>query len=140
MSTHWGAIIINNPTVNRGGNIATSDQKQRAGNRQIVYECIVDLANIAKPASREQIRLITGLKQTLVDDHVKNLKTDGLIRTVVAGVYAPMEEIRSMPVSVTHANPGRVKIEVGDDCIELSTREAMLLGASLGGLAMLYRN
>ena len=109
-------------------------------NSQIVYECIVDLANIAKPASRIKISQITGLKLSLVDDHVKTLKNAGRIETVVSGVFVPVENVKSMPVSVTHANPGRVKIEVGDDCIELSTREAMLLGASLGGLAMLYRS
>ena len=43
-------------------------------------------------ASRQQIVNMSGLKMQIVDEHVKNLKTDGLIKLLVPGFYAPVDQ------------------------------------------------
>lgn len=107
--------------------------------REIVYECIVNLANMSKPASRLKISQMTGLKLSLVDDHIKNLKNDDKIECVVAGVFAPKYMSASRPVSATIANPHEVIIEVGDFVGKMNFHEASLLGALLSGMAMVYK-
>ena len=59
--------------------------------KQIVLQCIVDLCAANRAASRQVIALEAGLRLSVVDDHVKTLRNDRVLRNVVNGVVAPVD-------------------------------------------------
>ena len=108
-------------------------------NSQTVYQAIVDLSNASKPASRQRISQITGLRMSLVDDHIKSLKRLDKIRLVVNGVFEPVFAAQNdRAVSITFTPFGTVKLEVGDHCLDLTLREARAVGNGTAGLTMLF--
>ena len=111
--------------------------KQRTpGARIRVYQAVVDLTNQHRPASRKLIAQMTGFKLSMVDDHVKNMKNDGLLSPVVDGVVEPVEHFPlDRPISITELPSGMVKYEIGDDVLELTPSEARRTGRMMGGFA-----
>lgn len=108
-------------------------------NAKLIYQCIVDLTNTNRVATRQVVSSMTGLKMSIVDDHVKRLKADGKIHSPVAGVFEPVEDAPiDRAVSVTYLSNGRVKLEVGDECLDLTLREASSVGAATAGAGMKY--
>lgn len=105
---------------------------------QTIYNAIVDLCNINRAASRQTLSEVTGLKLTIIDDHVKRMCDDGKIRRVVNGVFEPTNTREDRAVSVTWLANGECKLEVGDEVIELSQREARYVGSSLAGVALAF--
>ena len=112
-------------------------QKQSTpGARNRVYQAAVDLTNQHRPASRQLIAKLTGFKLAVVDDHVKNLKNDGLLSHVVNGVVELTEHFSpDRPISITELPSGMVKYEIGDDVLELTPSEARRTGRMMGGFA-----
>lgn len=108
-------------------------------NRLVVLQAIVDLCAANRQASRQAICDFTGLKMTIVDDHVKNLKDDGEIRMVVPGIFEPVDQIPDRAVSGTMVPNGRYKLEVGDTCLDLTLREARAVAVATGGVLLLGR-
>ncbi len=103
-------------------------------NRQAILQCIVDLTDHNQAAARSRIIELTGLKGSIVDDHIDRLKNDNLIRTLYPGVYEPVDQTPDRAVSVTSLNHGRLKLEIGDDVVtDLTPREALALGKLLAG-------
>jgi hypothetical protein len=108
-----------------------------ASNRQAVFQAIVDLCGAGRQASRQAVCDFTGLKMTIVDDHVKNLKDDGMIRLVVNGIFEPVDQTPDRAVSGTIVPNGRYKLEIGDTVLDLTLREARNVGLLTGGLGLL---
>jgi hypothetical protein len=105
---------------------------------EIVYRCIVDLCSINRVATREVVVQETGLKFSVVDDHVKKLREADKIRKVVNGVYEPVEMVEDRPVSGTVVPGGRYKLEIGDNVLQLTLREVRAIAAVTGGVALQF--
>jgi hypothetical protein len=105
---------------------------------QTIYSAIVDLCNVNRAASRQTLSEVTGLKLSIIDDHVKRMCGDGKIRRVVNGVFEPMNTREDRAVSITWLTNGECKLEVGDEVIELSQREARCVGSGLAGVALAF--
>jgi hypothetical protein len=102
-----------------------------------VLQCVIDLFHARRPANRVLIAQYLNEKLSVVDDAVKRLKEDGLLRTVVPGYVEPVEQFPpDEAISTTVLPNGRWKIEKGDQCMECTPHEAQVLGKMLQGPAM----
>jgi len=106
--------------------------------KEQVYQCIVNLTLIGRQASRQGVARETGLKYSVVDDHVRHLREDGRIRLVLNGVYEPVVMFDELAVSSTVLSDGRVKLECGDEVMTLTPKMARNVVAVLGGFALLF--
>lgn len=103
-------------------------------NRERVHQCIVDLTNQRRPAARALVAQLLNEKLSVVDDAVKRLKEDGLVRTVVPGILEPVEQFPpSRAISRTLLPDGRSKVEIGDAVLDLTPHEAQVLGMMFMG-------
>lgn len=57
-------------------------------NRQAVLDAVGELAALEQHATRETVATITGLKLSIVDDHLGTLVDDGLLQRILRGHYA----------------------------------------------------
>ena len=106
---------------------------------QIIWETILALRENGQAISRQRLMELTGLRYTLVDDHISRWIEEGRMRRVVDGVYEltePMPEPR--PVSVTDLHDGMTLIEVGDQELRVWQPEARVIGLRLVGNAMQF--
>ncbi len=108
-------------------------------NRQIVLETITELCERGQSASRASVVRLSGLKATIVDERIKDLKAQNLIRCDVPGFYEPVDQTVDRPVSTTSMPFGRLKIEIGDFLVELTPREAVRLAEQVAGQLFLSR-
>ena len=108
-------------------------------NRDAIINAINLICDHRDAAPMRQIISMSGLSRSIVNDHVKTLKEDGLIRIVTPGCYAPVDQDPDRPVSTTNLPRGRVKIEVGDGIMDLNPREAFNLAKQLAGLLLAFR-
>ena len=108
-------------------------------NRENVIATINNICEHRDSASRQQIASMTGLKMQIVDEHVKNLKTDGFIKMLAPGFYAPVDQELDRIVSTSILPRGRVKIEAGDAVLDLNPREAFALAKMLAGALLAFR-
>lgn len=107
--------------------------------RETILQAIVDLCEHNQAASRSRIIERTGLRASIVDEHVGNLRDDGLIRTLSPGCFEPVDQTIDRAVSVTYMARGRAKIEIGDDVVQdLSPREAFALAKALSGVLFAF--
>lgn len=106
--------------------------------RRIIYDCIVALHSANRQASRQVIASETSLKFSIVDDHVKRLKDDGLIRLVVNGVFEPVDIEPDRAVSATFVPRGKVKLEIGETVLDLTMREARAVAMATGGILLVF--
>lgn len=118
--------------------MSIDDKSQRRTNRQVVLQSIFDLCACNRQASRRAIVGVTGLSMSVVDDHVKNLKADGLIQLVIAGVYEPVDQMPDRAVSGTIVPNGGYKLEIGDVVLNLTLREARNVGLLTSGLGLQF--
>ncbi|WP_423459962.1 hypothetical protein [Ottowia sp. VDI28] len=106
---------------------------------QIIWDTMVGMREANQAISRNRLQEITGLKYTLIDDHVTRLIEEGRMRRVIDGVYElvdPMPEPR--PVSVTHLPDGMTIIECGDGELRMWPPEVRKLGLAVVGNAMQF--
>jgi hypothetical protein len=108
-------------------------------NREIVLQCITDLCEHNQGASRVRVVELTGLKMSTVDEQVERLKADGLIRTLYAGVYEPIDQMEDRAISTTALPRGRMKLEIGDLVIDLTPRECLALAKQFAGHLLVFR-
>lgn len=108
-------------------------------NRESVKCAIETICEHRDSASRAQIVSMTGLKMQIVDEHVKNLKTDGLIAMLTPGFYCTVDQEIDRIVSTSMLPRGRVKIEAGDAVLDLNPREAFALAKMLAGALLAFR-
>ena len=115
------------------------EAEKKRGSRQIILDAIVDLHNAEQVVTREVLSSVTGLKMSIVDEHVGNLVDDEKIRRVKAGVFMPFGDSRpARPITRTILPDGTTVLEVGEKVEILSPREARMLGEIFGGAGMQY--
>ena len=104
---------------------------------QLVYQAVCDLHTVGRPASRDTVQEMTGLKLTIIDDRLKYL-VDGaqsLIR-ISRGHYEPSHEFPEARVpTLSTLQDGSVKLEIGDDMLLLTPKEARMTASMMSGLA-----
>lgn len=108
---------------------------------QIIRDAIQDLHQQYQVATRELLCELTGLKMTIIDDHISRMIENGELRRLRAGVFAPivpMPEPRA--VSVTRMADGTSIIEIGDFVVHVYPRERRELASLLVGDAVQYSN
>jgi len=103
-----------------------------------ILQTIIDLHNSNRQATRQVLVEETGLSYDIVDDHVKRMSEQGKIRRVLPGVFEPIDQVEDRAVSVTHMPKGTAKLEIGDLCVELTSRELRMVAMAVGGAALLF--
>lgn len=110
--------------------------------RQIICDVIQELHQQGQVITREVLRDLTGLRWTIIDDHVSRMiNEDGTLRRVRAGVFlpvTPMPEPRA--VSVTDLPDGTSIIEIGEMVARLYPMERRALANRLAGDAVQLSN
>lgn len=107
----------------------------------IVLDAVIDLHNQEQIVTRETLSSILDLKLAIIDDRLSYLIDTDRIKRVQRGVFVPV--IRHPPariVSKMILPDGTVKVEIGDDVITLTPREARYLGNLMAADAMQYSN
>ena len=103
---------------------------------QVIFDAVRELDNAEQIATRETIAEVTGLKLSIVDEHIKNLCNDGRLRRIQRGIYQSITyPPLSRAISVTMLPDGLSKLEIGDVCLDLWPRERRYLGSLLQGSA-----
>ena len=109
--------------------------------RSQILEAIASLHESDVAISRQRLQTITGLTQHVVDDHLNTLVNEGVLRRLVAGVFAPVVTYReSRSISHTLLPDGTSKLELGELCIDLTPKERRMLGSMLMGDAAFLSN
>lgn len=102
-------------------------------NKQLVLEAVEDLHRLEQIVTRETLAEHTGLKLSIIDDRLKALVIDGMIVRVQRGVFVPVaQHPPARPISHTELPDGTVVLDIGDDVLHLTPREARTLGTMLG--------
>ena len=102
-----------------------------------VYGAIVDLHNHEQIVTRQSLQTATGLKLSIIDDRLSKLTEDGFIYRAERGVFVPaIQHPVSRVISKTVLPDGAIVIDIGDEVLTLTPREAMNLGKLLMGDAM----
>ncbi|MCH7395932.1 hypothetical protein MMP66_16900 [Acinetobacter dispersus] len=110
-------------------------------NAQIISEAIDDLHNQEQVVTRETLASSTGLKLSIIDDRLSYLVDNEQIIRVQRGVFIPAVRHRpSRIMSKTVLPDGTVKIEIDEEILTLTPREARNLGNMMVGEAMQYSN
>lgn len=110
--------------------------------RQIISDAIQELHQQGQVVTREVLRDLTGLRLTIIDDHVSRMiNVEGTVRRVRAGVFLPvtlMPEPRA--VSVTDLPDGTSIIEIGEIVARVYPIERRALANRLAGDAVQLSN
>ena len=112
--------------------------EQTRTSRQIVLQAIVTICEHNAYANRASVTRLSGLSQVIVDDHIKKLKADDIIRMDVPGFYYPVDQSVDRAISTTSLPLGRLKVEVGDNLLELNPREAFALAKLMAGQLLAF--
>lgn len=115
---------------------------KKVSSTDAVFQSIWEARERGQVASRSTIQAETQLPLTIVDDRIKHLKGVGKIRLAgnVPGIFEPCDDrAEDRAISHTILPNGKVKLEIGDDVLELSMREAKNIGLSFAGFALQFR-
>ena len=116
--------------------IETTTPAARGQSAQMVWDAILELHNAEKRINRQSIAALTGLRPTIVDDHVERLRDAGKLARAGKGDLELLETFPPpRPISKTELSNGLVKIEVGDVCLDLSPKEMRMLYRACAGHA-----
>ena len=105
----------------------------RKSSRDRVYDAILELSDSETPAKAADIANITGLAMPIVYDSIKALKQRGRIYSDNGHFFACDEVQETQAVSHTILPSGAVKLEKGDQILDLNPREARALAKTLAG-------
>lgn len=113
------------------------NEPRRISTTELVFDAIVELHALEQIITREGLADHLNLKLSIIDDKLKSLANDGLIARIQRGVYAPVEKYPpTRPISHTELPDGTVVLDVGDDVLKLTPREARTLAVMLGARAI----
>ena len=116
--------------------VETTTPAARGQSAQMVWDAILELHNAEKRINRQSIAALTGLRPTIVDDHVERLRDAGKLARAGKGDLELLETFPPpRPISKTELSNGLVKIEVGDVCLDLSPKEMRMLYRACAGHA-----
>lgn len=116
--------------------IETTTQSARGQTATMVWDAILELHNADKRINRQSIAALTGLRPTIVDDHVERLRDAGKLARAGKGDLELLETFPPpRPISKTELSSGLVKIEIGDVCLDLSPKEMRMLYRATAGHA-----
>lgn len=105
----------------------------------VIIDAIHQLTQSRRTISREVLMRFTGLKYSIVDDHLKTLREEGLIFTPVKGVIELVpEQPATRTIKTEFPDNGSVRVCVGELCLELTLMEGMLLGQALAGIGLRF--
>ncbi|GKT19790.1 hypothetical protein AVHY2522_23770 [Acidovorax sp. SUPP2522] len=115
--------------------------KEKAGptkaTRQRIWEAITEMFHADQVVTRECLVEVTGLKMTIIDDHVGRMVESGELRRVRAGVFVPVPRYSPpRPVYGSMTTDGFFVLEVGDQKVVMQPREARQAGALMAGQFM----
>ncbi len=103
-----------------------------------VFRAIREISEVHGVAKREEIRLSTGLAQSIVDECIKDLREDfGKIERLRAGVFVPNPTFPEYPATQTQLDDGRVKLEWGDETMIITPNAARAFARMLAGYVTL---
>ncbi len=105
----------------------------RKSSRDRVYDAILELSDSETPAKAADIANVTGLAMPIVYDSIKALKQRGRIYSDNGSFFACEEVAETQAVSHTILPSGAVKLEKGDQVMDLNPREARALAKTLAG-------
>lgn len=112
---------------------------ERKTSAQLVLEAVHDLHAQEQVVTRETLQAVTGLKLTTIDDRIAVLVDDGLVHRINRGVFVPaVQHPPARPISKTILPSGMVKIEIGDEVLELTPREDRQLASLQVGPAIQF--
>lgn len=101
---------------------------------EIIFEAMQDLYASEQLVTRETLADVTGIKLGIIDDRLGHLVDIGRVRRVQRGVYVPMEHhAPARAITRTLLPDGGSILEIGDEVLQLTPREARLLGELMAG-------
>jgi len=112
--------------------------KETGKSQEIVLRAITDLFEHSQYAYRQRIQEVTHLTLTQVDEAVKGLRDKQLIRLTTPGYFEPVDQTIDRMVSTTSLPMGRLKMEIGDEVLTLTPREAFALAKQLAGILLAF--
>jgi hypothetical protein len=116
--------------MGNGGIVMKSDSTQR------VLDAVTELHNAERAVTRESLAAHTGLPLSIVDDRIGVLIDDGHVTRERRGLFLPVVEYEPARImSKTLFPDGTVKIEIGDEVMTLTPKEARMLGEITSGEA-----
>lgn len=121
--------------------MATMTQPQQGTTAQIIWGAITDLYDQDQVVTRETLAEVTGLKMSIVDDHVSRMIDNEQLRRVRAGVFVPIpRHTPPRPVYGSMTVDGFFVLEIGDQVVVMQPREARQAGALLAGQFAQFSN
>ena len=105
----------------------------RKSSRDQVYDAILELSDGETPAKAADVSRVTGLSMPIVYDSIKALKQRGRIYSDNGVFFVCGEVPDTQAVSHTILPNGAVKLEKGDQILDLNQREARALAKTLNG-------
>lgn len=105
----------------------------RKSSRDQVYDAILELSDSETPAKAQDISRVTGLAMPIVYDSIKALKQRGRIYSDNGAFLVCNEYLETQPVYHTALPNGIIKLEKGDQILELTQREARALAKTMAG-------
>lgn len=110
---------------------------EKKSSTQIVLDAVQDLHSQEQVVTREALQELTKLKLTIIDDRLKHLADEGMIHRLQRGVFVPVEQHPpARQISHTELPDGTVVLDVGDEVMHLTPREARTLATMLGARAI----
>lgn len=111
-------------------------RRNRRLSSALVLETIKGIHTSGRIATRPVVADVLGVAVGRLDEHVKYLLELGLLRRLNPGVYEPADVLsHSKPVSLTHLPDGRMKLDVGEVCVEMTPPECRAIASMLLGAA-----
>lgn len=83
--------------------------------RDRIWLAILELASVGRAFTRSRLAGLTGLKFSIVDDHMERSIEDEFVARINPGVFELVQQYPAdQPISCTPLDDGRVKLERGD--------------------------
>ena len=109
--------------------------------KEIVLDAVIELHNQEQIVTRETLARYIDLPLSVIDERLKILANDGLIARVQRGVYVPVvQHAITRPISHTELPDSTVILDIGDEVLKLTPKEARTLGTMLANRAMQASN
>ena len=113
---------------------ALQTHNSKKSSRDMVFGAILELADCETPAKAPDIARATGLAMPIVYNAIKTLKQRGRIYSDNGMFFIAEEHKDTEPVYHSALPNGVIKLEKGDQILELNQREARALAKTMGGL------